>query len=647
MKQFIKLTTSICLCLFAFTNVKAQNDNTCVQAQALPFQEWHRPPGFENCADVSCGVGISFKYGMRTTGGTICGVGLKWRWYNSKVDKDGHYEVTIQYRDFDGQVLTSVERLDLDKTGVWEGSGNYFAHAGKEPVSVSWKYINTNKDKAKSLTDDVNTTVTDYNKQYDAAVATANKVKDPTKHNQLIQEINANKNLFHQYKQQAQDELNNGNGDAMAQTLDKMKQQQNDLHTIYLRIDPDEPSTTPQNKTTTSNNSPIKITESQINTTINTNTQQQILQQQQENTKMVTEANNQLIDHAANLVNWLLQSSFNTSEAKRKEKDEAYEQNVHTTQKLIQQIPIQNQILAGGVADMPNEYGVVHVHGADLDKVTNIVEYVTNALKLEYYQATNMINFGILNCYAKEKCKNLITTTGNYILVKENYKQYKNTYRTLELENYILPDEFYFPICKLSDNTIARQPLAAKALGFLTDCNKCKNLMVSKMNSYVKESIDCNNKAAYKNTDSALYYMRLYLKTPQINTNVDVLDYVTIRIWYNMLKMQNAKTTSDLLELMKANVDFYNHLSDFENKAKSISEYRDGDCGFRCEPDFFETTFYIGNYYLYQALLAYYETNKTNGSDIVKLVSTKSYEYNYFYNTEKASYIQKIIEQAK
>ena len=237
MKQIIILTTSICLCLLVFVQAKAQNNNPCSQYPS--WGEWREFSG--GCPTPPCGASIRFKKGVCSNSGNVCREGLQWEYHNNVVIKDAYYKIIIQYKTCSGKGGQMELKMDLEHTGTWQPSGSYTSDGGTELTNMTYQLVNPKKDKAKSLTAEVNTTRTNYYKQYNDAIAAANKVKNSVKHNELIQQINANHDLFGQYLQQAQSELNSGNGDAMAQTLDKMKQQQNSLHTIYLRIDPDEP----------------------------------------------------------------------------------------------------------------------------------------------------------------------------------------------------------------------------------------------------------------------------------------------------------------------------------------------------------------------------------------------------------------------
>lgn len=381
-------------------------------------------------------------------------------------------------------------------------------------------------------------------------------------------------------------------------------------------------------------------------------------------------------DALAKMTNALLQSSINNSMSKSDTKFDEYMKKRKATRDLIEATINANRVLAGAInkpitlsnGDIYSSYS-----GGNLDNVTNITDYVTNSIKIQYFEATSQLNSHILNLYERKEHIPEITSTGNYILfAQKTGKGSKTSFRSLELEKYILPDEYYIPVCNISDNTITRQPLVLKIFSFLTDCEKCKNLYVDISNPYsqlTRISIDCNNKNAIpKNIDSALFYMRSFLRNPVIKSNVDVLDYATIRIWYNLLKVQNAKKTSDLLEIIETNKFYYTNTSDSNYKKieADVLKYREGYTvknrfyttdtytSNGHENDFYGVAKHIANYYFYQALLTYYEIKKKSGNLIVQIVSDDHSRQsrwdsfsNSFISDDTQTLIKKLLDEAR
>lgn len=348
-------------------------------------------------------------------------------------------------------------------------------------------------------------------------------------------------------------------------------------------------------------------------------------------------------DAAGKLTGGLIVSAIGNTQSKLEASSDEWWNKGMATRELIMETTKQNTYLAGATE---NDYSKFN-----LANVTKVDEYIANAIKIKYYTAVSDLNLSILNAYARKSDIDQISTTGNYILFEGKWgKNYD--YRALQLENYILPDEFVIPVCNLSDNSMKRQPFIVKAFGFLTDCDKCKNLSVnhSVTGKLSKEHFDCNSKTENKNIDSSMYYMRLELKTPQLNSNVDLLDYFTTRVWYNMLKMQQAKKTSDILELLEANMDFYQTIvtyPDWDSRIATLSQRTiDGpkegkmDSHGR-ELNFASAASIIGDYYFYRALLTYYEIKKTGGPNIVRIVSGDEH------GKDIIADIKKILEQVK
>ncbi|MFN8299767.1 MAG: tetratricopeptide repeat protein [Chitinophagales bacterium] len=277
-KELIQFIACIAITTGSFQQpANAQSSNPC--SESITWGDWKE---FSNdCPIAPCGASIRFKNGACTNSGNVCGVGLQWQYHNNVLVKDAYYEITIQYKTCGGTTASMKISMDLDHTGTWTTSGNYTNDGGVELLNMQYRLINPNKDKASQIKDDVNDSIKSYNLQYADAMAAANKIKDAAKHSQFIQQINANKDAFHQLDLLAQDQINEGDGVALAQTLDQMKQQQNDLHTIYLRIDPDGPSTVnTQGNTTIISNNTVQASQYQSTTNNNANTQQQAIQQQ-------------------------------------------------------------------------------------------------------------------------------------------------------------------------------------------------------------------------------------------------------------------------------------------------------------------------------------------------------------------------------
>lgn len=331
-----KTLNQIVVCITAtllLTQTKAQNDNPCSQSKS--WNEWKELGG--SCSNPPCGAAIRFKNGACTNSNNVCGVGLQWEYHNDVAVKDAYYRINIQYKTCSGRTGQLELKMDLSQTGKWQPTGSYTSDGGTELLNMQAQLVNPDKDRAKLLSDDVNTIATNYNKQYEDAIAAANKVKGSAQHNQLIQQINANKDLFHQYKQQAQDELNNSYGDAMAQTLDKMKQQLNDLHTIYLRIDPDEPTITKNNATVNNTSTPVKITVAQTNTNNNQQQEirQQIIQGQQEmqtkTNQTISNSVQQGTDAVTNYTNFIANEN-----AKKEQAQVAYDERMQRVNQTMQ-----------------------------------------------------------------------------------------------------------------------------------------------------------------------------------------------------------------------------------------------------------------------------------------------------------------------
>lgn len=268
----MKVYTKNLVAFFAITVLFVQTVNAQGNTQKRAWGEWYQLSG--DCQPQPCGAAVSFFSGDCKNSN-----GLTWKFRNDQIVQGAYIKFKFDHRKCDGTVKTDEVTLYLDRTGEWKSSGDLETANSYEVVKPPYDIRSSNKDKAKQVKNDVNDAIKNYNQQYNDAITAANKVKDPTKHNQLIQQINTNKDAFHQLDLQAQNQMNQGDGNALAQTLTQMKQQQSGLKTIYLRIDPDEPVTPKNNTSTTTNNPPTKSTTS----TTSINTQQNQYQTQSNN----------------------------------------------------------------------------------------------------------------------------------------------------------------------------------------------------------------------------------------------------------------------------------------------------------------------------------------------------------------------------
>lgn len=354
-----------------------------------------------------------------------------------------------------------------------------------------------------------------------------------------------------------------------------------------------------------------------------------------------TEAQTVDYEAAGKLTGGLLVSAIGNRQSKLEANSQMYQEEDRASGELVSKTMEENTKLAYDNDEKQ----------FSLDKITKVAEYVANEMKIRYYEAVGRVNVGVLSTYARKSDINQISTTGNYILF-EGKRGKTYDYRLLQLENYVLPDEFFVPICNLTDKSLTRNPLVVKAFGFLADCDKCKSLLVntSVTGKVFPQSFDCDPKTSNRNVDSALYYMRLFIKNPQLSSNIDQLDYYSVRMWYNMLKMQNAKKTSDLLELIAANGDYYHTMvsdpgwssrtgSLRDNSVDGKKEWKMSSSG--KEAMYSITSTDIADYYFYRALLSYYEIKKTNGTPIVRIAS------NLEDANEMIADINKILSPAK
>jgi peptidylprolyl isomerase len=250
----------------------------------------------------------------------------------------------------DGSVGTQNVTVNLSETGVDVGG-----HSGSWFSGVDWiriydiKLDDYNNKNVHQASEELNSVIRSYNQEYDDAVAAANKVKDAGTRDKLLQEINGNKDLFHQYHQQAQNEVTQGDGTTAMKTLEILKQQHRALHTIYLRIDPDGPTNGSSNSNTGGTNNFSTQASQQAtannNSSFRNNTQQSNLEQNnavrerqlamldnvKESQEKVTQAwDNAIGDLADMVIQNMLRKGIRDENAKRNAEFAALRTNLQT-----------------------------------------------------------------------------------------------------------------------------------------------------------------------------------------------------------------------------------------------------------------------------------------------------------------------------
>jgi hypothetical protein len=570
----LKITTRLIalIATISFTQVKAQT--------TTQWGEWYQLS--DDCQPQPCGAAVSFLSDV-CKNGTVYHNGLTWRFRNDKIQEGAYIKFKFDHRKCDGSVATDEVTLYLEKTGVWNSSGDLETANSYELASapIVIKRFDPNKDKAKGELNEVNDIREKYNKQYNDAIAVANKLKDATKHNQFMQQINANKDAFHQLVLQAQDQMNKGNGDALAQTLNLMKQQQDDLHTIYLQIDPDEPITAKNNATTNNTNKPVKVTTAQATTnttTVNTNTV--VLQQtpkQQQTVQTLGALSNSLTNYA---------NAYGT----------AIETN-YANWKIASENAFAIIMMVKDSVNFYRNKAQESIHHTDPNDTLLSLQSVIQA---HWFHCQSEYNgSSIINNTKYGGSKDI--TTGDYISFKYNaqFSADNTRFNFVALERYTIPDVLFMPICRLSDTKIARKDNYRRSFGYISDCKRCSNLRIAGgQNGWLTESIKCTATEMYDEI-AAINAMQQNLYDGKVDNNIDLLDYATTRAWYNNLKLKNAKTIQDITDLLKANEAYLDNSIKRSKTTLGLNERR-----------YSSFADIIANYYLACAIQVYCSTTK-------------------------------------
>ncbi|HVX48883.1 MAG TPA: hypothetical protein VHB48_01955 [Chitinophagaceae bacterium] len=208
---FFSLTAS----LYAFAQ-----DNPCT----ADWTDWKSIYSFAPGVDFT----ISFKYQIHNRKGGDCGQSY-FRFNNPVIKKGVYLDISFDYKQKDGTVATNkLGYIELDKPGIRQSNeANWYN--GYEVVNVSVKYVDPQKDKAKGLTSKTNTIIQKFDEAYNEAEARLAKLTDAGKKSALQQKLDNIRTAFLQYKQKAQQQLTDGEGDAMTASVQEMEARQADV----------------------------------------------------------------------------------------------------------------------------------------------------------------------------------------------------------------------------------------------------------------------------------------------------------------------------------------------------------------------------------------------------------------------------------
>lgn len=121
------------------------------------------------------------------------------------------------------------------------------------------------------------------------------------------------------------------------------------------------------------------------------------------------------------------------------------------------------------------------------------------------------------------------------------------------------PDLFNVPICKLSIQSITRNPKVIEAFRLFNDCTVCDHLKYHG----AKLSVPCdNNTSPTVNVDSALNILKQTMVSTYPKNKIELFDYIEGSIYYVYLYNKKAKTIEAVLDGLKFIANFYKTYND-------------------------------------------------------------------------------------
>lgn len=149
----------------------------------------------------------------------------------SRIEREDHVTYESHIASTKGRYSMTATKAMFD-----ELYRNYMADWNPMKKEYDQKFIDC-QGKVKIKKEEINTAITNFDAAYNQANTSLAKVQDPQKRQNLQQQLNNTRTTFLHYKQEAQTQLTNGEGDALATTLNNIKDQQQQLKILSIDID--------------------------------------------------------------------------------------------------------------------------------------------------------------------------------------------------------------------------------------------------------------------------------------------------------------------------------------------------------------------------------------------------------------------------